>query len=57
MTINLTPKELAALITRSVRAQFAVAMERGECTPDNLDAIARAAGNGAATVIATLDEG
>lgn len=55
MTINLTPKQLATLIAESVRAQVSVAMERGECVPSNLDAIVRAAGNGAAQAIANLD--
>lgn len=55
MTINLNPKQLAALIADAVRAQVGVAMERGECVPANLDAIVRAAGNGAAQAIVNLD--
>lgn len=55
MTINLNPRQLAIIIAEAVRAQVGVAMERGECTPANLDAIVRAAGNGAAQAIANLD--
>ncbi len=43
---------MAAAIAAAARAQLAVAFERGEATVENLDAIARAIGNGAAQAIA-----
>jgi hypothetical protein len=49
-------REIAALVTAAARAQLAVAFERGEATAENLDAIARAIGNGAAQAMASEDE-
>lgn len=51
MTLNLTPRQIAEIASAAARAQLAVALERGECTPDNLDAIVRAIGNGAAQAL------
>jgi len=49
-------REQAAVIAASVRAQLAVAFERGECTLDNLDTIARTLGNAAAQALAIAEE-
>lgn len=47
----MSARDKAALIAAAARAQLVVALERGECTAENLDAIVRAIGNGAAQAL------
>ncbi len=46
---------MARLIAESARAQLVVALERGEATEANLDALAQAIGAGGAQAVALVE--
>lgn len=49
----MTAKQVAAIIASSLLISLHIAIERGELVAENLEAIDRAAGNNAASVLLT----